>query len=240
MEEFLQQHGVLFKQLKPFVLRQAERLKVHARAVAAQAGRPWQYLEAPVRKDQHAISTPCRAAPAGRAGAGGRAAAAPGRRRRDPLSRSPAELIALSAGPWSARGAAGAGPRDRSSRRRPLAEPARGARRSGHLGGAPPGRRRPGSGASGRADVRGALEGLRSSAGQRPPSSIRGWTSQDPGSRTPVDQGTVRGTTLRTSRRREARKTRFRPARYGWPGGTHHPQVILSLPRALQLRVEGK
>jgi hypothetical protein len=41
MEEFLDRHGVLFKQLKPFVLRQAERLKLHARAVAAQAGRPW-------------------------------------------------------------------------------------------------------------------------------------------------------------------------------------------------------
>jgi len=41
MEEFLQQHGVLFKQLKPFVLRQAERLKVHARAVAAQAAGSW-------------------------------------------------------------------------------------------------------------------------------------------------------------------------------------------------------
>jgi hypothetical protein len=54
MEEFLDRHGVLFKQLKPFVLRQAERLKVHARAVAAHAGRPWEYLEGPVRKDQHA------------------------------------------------------------------------------------------------------------------------------------------------------------------------------------------
>jgi hypothetical protein len=54
MEEFLDRHGVLFKQLKPFVLRQAERLKRHARAVAAEAGRPWEYLEGPVRKDQHA------------------------------------------------------------------------------------------------------------------------------------------------------------------------------------------
>jgi hypothetical protein len=43
-----------FKPLKPFVLRQAERLKRHARAVATQAGRPWQYLEGPIRKDQHA------------------------------------------------------------------------------------------------------------------------------------------------------------------------------------------
>jgi hypothetical protein len=54
MEEFLDRHGVLFKQLNPFVLRQAERLKVHARAVAAHAGRPWESLEGPVRKDPHA------------------------------------------------------------------------------------------------------------------------------------------------------------------------------------------
>jgi hypothetical protein len=40
MEEFLDRHGVLFKQLKPFVLRQAERLKLHARAAATSPSGP--------------------------------------------------------------------------------------------------------------------------------------------------------------------------------------------------------
>jgi hypothetical protein len=54
MEDFLNHHGVLFKQLKPFVLRQAERLRMHSHALAEKAGRPWQYFESPVRKDQRA------------------------------------------------------------------------------------------------------------------------------------------------------------------------------------------
>jgi hypothetical protein len=54
MEDFLNHQGALFKQLKPFVLRQAERLWTHSHAVAEQAGRPWQYFESPVRKDQRA------------------------------------------------------------------------------------------------------------------------------------------------------------------------------------------
>jgi hypothetical protein len=54
MEDFLNHQGVLFKQLKPFVLRQAERLRMHSHALAEQAGRPWQYFESPVRKDQRA------------------------------------------------------------------------------------------------------------------------------------------------------------------------------------------
>jgi hypothetical protein len=43
MEDFLDHQGVLFKQLKPFVLRQAERLRLHSHALAEKAGRPWQY-----------------------------------------------------------------------------------------------------------------------------------------------------------------------------------------------------
>jgi hypothetical protein len=44
MEDFLNHQGVLFKQLKPFVLRQAERLRTHSRIrsvnrVADAAGR---------------------------------------------------------------------------------------------------------------------------------------------------------------------------------------------------------
>src|SRR5262249_55430047 len=54
MEDFLTHHGVLFKQLKPFVLRQAERLRTHSHAMAERAGRPWQYFESPVRKDERA------------------------------------------------------------------------------------------------------------------------------------------------------------------------------------------
>jgi hypothetical protein len=54
MEEFLQRHGVLFKQLKGFVLQQAERLRTHSHLVAERAGRPWQYFESPVRKDERA------------------------------------------------------------------------------------------------------------------------------------------------------------------------------------------
>ena len=54
MEDFLDHQGILFKQLKPFVLRQAERLRMHSHALAEKAGRPWQYFESPVRKDQRA------------------------------------------------------------------------------------------------------------------------------------------------------------------------------------------
>jgi hypothetical protein len=54
MEEFLSRRGIVFKDLKGFVLKQAERLKVHAHAVAEQAGRPYEYFESPVQKDQRA------------------------------------------------------------------------------------------------------------------------------------------------------------------------------------------
>jgi hypothetical protein len=51
MEDCLNHQGVLSKPLKPFVLRQAERLRMHFHAPAEKAGRPWQYFESPVRKD---------------------------------------------------------------------------------------------------------------------------------------------------------------------------------------------
>jgi len=54
MEAFLDHRGVLFKHLKRFVLQQADRLKAHARAMAEQAGRPWEYLPSPTRKDLRA------------------------------------------------------------------------------------------------------------------------------------------------------------------------------------------
>jgi hypothetical protein len=54
LDGFLRAHGVLLKDYKPFVLRQTERLKAHAHAVAERAGRPWEYLPSPIRKDQRA------------------------------------------------------------------------------------------------------------------------------------------------------------------------------------------
>ena len=54
MANFLLQRGIPFTRFKPFVLAQAERLKTHARALAEQTGRPWEYFESPVRKDQRA------------------------------------------------------------------------------------------------------------------------------------------------------------------------------------------
>ena len=54
MEVFLTLRGVLFKDLKAFVLKQADRLKAHAQAMAEGAGRPYEYFESPVCKDQRA------------------------------------------------------------------------------------------------------------------------------------------------------------------------------------------
>jgi hypothetical protein len=54
MEDFLHHQGVLFQQLTPFVLRQAERLRTPSHALAEKAGRPWQYCESPVRTDERA------------------------------------------------------------------------------------------------------------------------------------------------------------------------------------------
>ena len=45
MEWFLDSQGILFKDFKPFVLQQAERIRIHGQAVAAKAGRPYVYLE---------------------------------------------------------------------------------------------------------------------------------------------------------------------------------------------------
>jgi hypothetical protein len=54
LDPFLRTHGVLMKDFKPFVLQLADRLQAHAHAVAERAGRPWEYLAAPVRRDQGA------------------------------------------------------------------------------------------------------------------------------------------------------------------------------------------
>ena len=52
MEQFLDFHKVLYKDLKPFLIKQADRIKAHAVETAAAAGRPFQYLERPVSKEE--------------------------------------------------------------------------------------------------------------------------------------------------------------------------------------------
>jgi hypothetical protein len=54
MEWFLNSQGVLFKDFKPFVLQQSKRIKLHAESIATKAGRPFQYLNRPIRKEERA------------------------------------------------------------------------------------------------------------------------------------------------------------------------------------------
>lgn len=54
MYDLLSRHQILIKDLKPFLLRQSERLKRHAQAVAHCAGRPYHYLTACTRKEAFA------------------------------------------------------------------------------------------------------------------------------------------------------------------------------------------
>jgi len=51
MERYLNARGCLLKDFKTFVTQQSERLKTHAQAVAAQANRPYIYLEGYTRKE---------------------------------------------------------------------------------------------------------------------------------------------------------------------------------------------
>jgi hypothetical protein len=62
MEVFLTIRDIRFKDLKAFVLQQAERLKAHAHTMAERAGRPDEYFDSPVRKDQRTRAIPARAA----------------------------------------------------------------------------------------------------------------------------------------------------------------------------------
>ena len=52
MAEFLQRQRVRRHTLKAFLLTQAERVKKHGLAMAAQAQRPYQYLTGPCRKEE--------------------------------------------------------------------------------------------------------------------------------------------------------------------------------------------
>ena len=54
VEGFLHHKGILFKDLKAFLVEQAERLKTHAQSMATRAGRPYRYLQGPV--DKHKLA----------------------------------------------------------------------------------------------------------------------------------------------------------------------------------------
>lgn len=54
MERWLASRGILLKDFKSFVTTQSDRLKAHAQQLAAKAGRPYQYLSRPIRKDDEA------------------------------------------------------------------------------------------------------------------------------------------------------------------------------------------
>jgi len=54
MERWLTSRGLLLKNFKGFVATQSDRLKLHAQQLAAKAGRPYQYLSRPIRKDDEA------------------------------------------------------------------------------------------------------------------------------------------------------------------------------------------
>lgn len=54
MERLLQREGKLFKALKGFVLQQSERIKEHARRLAEESERPYEYHLGPIAKDKRA------------------------------------------------------------------------------------------------------------------------------------------------------------------------------------------
>lgn len=54
MEAFLNRHGVLFKDFKAFASHCSDQLKEHAQELARKAGRPFIYLNSPIRKDERA------------------------------------------------------------------------------------------------------------------------------------------------------------------------------------------
>lgn len=52
MEKLLSREHRLLKHLKPFVLSQSERIREHARRLAQESGRPYEYCNSKVQKDQ--------------------------------------------------------------------------------------------------------------------------------------------------------------------------------------------
>ena len=53
-EQLLQRQGKLFKDLKGFVLQQSERIKEHARRLAQENARPYEYHVGPIAKEKRA------------------------------------------------------------------------------------------------------------------------------------------------------------------------------------------
>ena len=51
MAEFLKQNHISFWRLKDFLVKNAERINQHSKAMAAKHGRPFQYLSVPTRKE---------------------------------------------------------------------------------------------------------------------------------------------------------------------------------------------
>src|SRR6059036_3351098 len=54
MAQFFNSSGIRFRQLKPFLLQNAERVKRQARMIAEQEKRPYVYLHEKVRKEEMA------------------------------------------------------------------------------------------------------------------------------------------------------------------------------------------
>jgi hypothetical protein len=54
MEKLLSREHRLLKNLKPFVLAQSERIREHARRLAVESGRPYEYYNTKIQKDQRA------------------------------------------------------------------------------------------------------------------------------------------------------------------------------------------
>jgi hypothetical protein len=62
MAQFFNGSGIRFRELKPFLVQNAERVKRHAMIIAEQEGRPFQYLQEKIKKEELA-QTDCRTRP---------------------------------------------------------------------------------------------------------------------------------------------------------------------------------
>src|SRR5215470_12405947 len=51
MAQFFNSSRIRFRELKPFLVQNAERVKRHAMIIAQQEGRPFQYLQEKIKKD---------------------------------------------------------------------------------------------------------------------------------------------------------------------------------------------
>ena len=51
MAQFFNSSGIRFRELKPFLIQNAERVKRHALIIAEQEGRPFQYLQEKIKKE---------------------------------------------------------------------------------------------------------------------------------------------------------------------------------------------